>query len=84
MHLIRSKLCTIPVDLRDVVYNNYQRMSVQSYIIDYRGSGYLVVMVYALLIHTATELVLASLTYSKYVGLAIARIVLVLLAAELL
>jgi len=41
-------------------------------------------MVYALLLHTAVELVLAALTYSKYVGLALARIVLVLLAAELL
>ena len=41
-------------------------------------------MVYALLMHSATELVLAAATYSKYVGLAVARLVLVLLAAELL
>ena len=41
-------------------------------------------MVYALLLHTAMELVLAAITYSKYVGLAIGRIVLVLIVAELL
>ena len=48
------------------------------------GSGYLSLMVYALLLHTAMELVLAAITYSKYVGLAIGRIVLVLIVAELL
>ena len=49
-----------------------------------RGAGYLLIVVVAMLVHSSCELVLATHSHSRYAGLAIGRVVVLGLTADLL